>query len=47
LLEWRAGEDEIPCEEVGTIEVKGFLYPIQTYLVLQKDVTENDNPVIV
>ncbi len=31
---WALVEDEIPCEEVGTIEVKGFHYPIQTYQVL-------------
>jgi class 3 adenylate cyclase/PAS domain-containing protein len=32
---WALVKDEIPCEEVGTIEVKGFHYPIQTYRVLQ------------
>ena len=31
---WALVKDEIPCEEVGTIEVKGFHYPIQTYRVL-------------
>ncbi len=35
---WALVKDEIPCEEVGTIEVKGFHYPIQTYRVLQNDV---------
>jgi class 3 adenylate cyclase len=35
---WALVNDEIPCEEVGTIEVKGFHYPIQTYRVLQRDV---------
>ena len=35
---WALVNDEIPCEEVGTIEVKGFHYPIQTYRVLQHDV---------
>jgi len=35
---WAFVNDEIPCEEVGTIEVKGFHYPIQTYRVLQHDV---------
>ena len=35
---WALVNDEIPCEEVGTIEVKGFHYPIQTYRVLQFDV---------
>jgi class 3 adenylate cyclase/HAMP domain-containing protein len=35
---WALVKDEIPCEEVGTIEVKGFHYPIQTYRVLQHDV---------
>jgi class 3 adenylate cyclase len=34
---WALVNDEIPCEEVGTIEVKGFHYPIQTYRVLQGD----------
>jgi class 3 adenylate cyclase/PAS domain-containing protein len=32
---WALVKNEIPCEEVGTIEVKGFHYPIQTYRVLQ------------
>jgi len=31
---WALVKDEIPCEEVGTIEVKGFHYPVQTYRVL-------------
>jgi class 3 adenylate cyclase/PAS domain-containing protein len=35
---WALVNDEISCEEVGTIEVKGFHYPIQTYRVLQHDV---------
>lgn len=35
---WALVNDEIPCMEVGTIEVKGFHYPIQTYRVLQNDV---------
>ena len=35
---WALVNEEIPCEEVGTIEVKGFHYPIQTYRVLQHDV---------
>ena len=35
---WALVNDDIPCEEVGTIEVKGFHYPIQTYRVLQHDV---------
>jgi len=35
---WALVNDEIPCEEVGTIQVKGFHYPIQTYRVLQNDV---------
>ena len=34
---WALVKDEIPCEEVGTIEVKGFHYPIQTYRVLLGD----------
>jgi class 3 adenylate cyclase len=35
---WALIKEEIPCEEVGTIEVKGFHYPIRTYRVLQSDV---------
>ena len=35
---WALVKDDIPCEVVGTIEVKGFHYPIQTYRVLQHDV---------
>jgi len=35
---WALVKEEIPCEEVGTIEVKGFHYPIQTYRVLQNEV---------
>jgi class 3 adenylate cyclase/HAMP domain-containing protein len=34
---WALVKDEISCEEVDTIEVKGFHYPIQTYRVLQHD----------
>jgi class 3 adenylate cyclase len=34
---WALVQDEIKCEEVGTIEVKGFHYPIQTYRVLLND----------
>ena len=37
-MTWALVNGEIPCEEVGTIEVKGFHYPIQTYRVLQHDV---------
>lgn len=36
---WALVKDEIHCEEVGTIEVKGFHYPIQTYRVRQTDPT--------
>ena len=35
---WALVKEEILCEEVGTVEVKGFHYPIQTYCVLQHDV---------
>ena len=35
---WALVKDEMPCEEVGTIEVKGFHYPIQTYRVLLNEV---------
>ena len=35
---WALVNNEIPCEEVGTIEVKGFHYPVQTYRVLQHEV---------
>ncbi|MFC1876612.1 adenylate/guanylate cyclase domain-containing protein [Thermodesulfobacteriota bacterium] len=41
---WAVVNDEIPCEEVGTIEVKGFHYPIQTYRVLQHDVERTPEP---
>ena len=41
---WALVNDEIPCEEVGTIEVKGFHYPIQTYRVLQQDVETSPEP---
>ena len=34
---WALVKEEIHCEEVGTIEVKGFHYPIQTYRVLHND----------
>jgi adenylate cyclase len=34
---WAMVKDEISCEEVGTIEVKGFHYPIRTYQVLLSD----------
>jgi class 3 adenylate cyclase/HAMP domain-containing protein len=34
---WALVNVEIPCEEVGTIEVKGFHYPIKTYRVLQSE----------
>ena len=34
---WALVQGEIPCAEVGTIEVKGFHYPIQTYRVLLID----------
>ena len=34
---WALIKDAIPCREVGTIEVKGFHYPVQTYRVLQDD----------
>jgi len=34
---WALVKDEIPCKEVGTIEVKGFHYPIQTYRVSFSD----------
>jgi adenylate cyclase len=35
---WALIQEVIPCEEVGTIEVKGFHYPIQTYRILQERV---------
>jgi class 3 adenylate cyclase len=35
---WALVKEKIVCEEVGTIEVKGFHYPIQSYRVLQIDV---------
>jgi class 3 adenylate cyclase len=31
---WALVNEEVTCEEVGTIEVKGFHYPIQTYRIL-------------
>ena len=37
-MSWALVKKEIPCEEVGTIEVKGFHFPIQTYRVLQNGV---------
>jgi class 3 adenylate cyclase len=33
---WALVKDEIPCEEVGAIEVKGFHYPIQVYRVMPR-----------
>ncbi len=39
---WALVNKEIPCEEVGTIEVKGFHYPIQTYRVLQDEAGFNN-----
>jgi class 3 adenylate cyclase len=39
---WALVNEEIPCEEVGTIEVKGFHYPIQTYKVLQSEIELNE-----
>lgn len=35
---WALVKEEIPCEEVGTIDIKGFHYTIQTYRVLLNDV---------
>ena len=35
---WALIKDVIPCEEVGTIEVKGFHYPIKTYRIVQERV---------
>jgi class 3 adenylate cyclase len=35
---WALVNEDIPCEEVGTIEVKGFHYPIQTYRVLRDEI---------
>ena len=35
---WALVKEEIPCEEVGTIDVKGFHYPIQTYRVVLNEV---------
>jgi class 3 adenylate cyclase len=35
---WALIKDVIPCEEVGTIEVKGFHYPVRTYRILQEEV---------
>jgi len=34
---WALVNEEIPCVEVGTIEVKGFHHPIQTYRVFISD----------
>ena len=34
---WALVNEEVTCEEVGTINVKGFHYPIQTYRVLMND----------
>jgi class 3 adenylate cyclase len=35
---WALVKNEIPCKEIGSIEVKGFHYPIQTYRVIQKEI---------
>ncbi|MDH7499178.1 MAG: adenylate/guanylate cyclase domain-containing protein [candidate division NC10 bacterium] len=35
---WALIKEAIPCEEVGTIEVKGFHYLIKTYRILQEQV---------
>lgn len=35
---WALVNENIPCAEVGTVEVKGFHYPIQTYRVLQNEI---------
>jgi class 3 adenylate cyclase len=40
---WALIKDEIPCKEVGTIEVKGFHYPVQTYRVLQDETGINES----
>lgn len=34
---WGLVNDEIPCQDVGTIEAKGFHYPVQTYKVVQTE----------
>jgi class 3 adenylate cyclase len=41
---WALVNKEIPCDEVGTIEVKGFHYPIRTYRVLQDEIEFNKHP---
>jgi class 3 adenylate cyclase/PAS domain-containing protein len=41
---WALVKEEIPCEEVGTIEVKGFHYPIQTYRVIQNEAGVDCHP---
>ncbi len=37
---WGLVNQEISCEEVGAIKVKGFHYPVQTYRVLQNSPTQ-------
>ena len=34
---WALVKDEIPCQEVGTFEVKGFHYPIKVYKVVLEE----------
>jgi class 3 adenylate cyclase len=38
---WALVKNEIPCEEIGAIEAKGFHHPIQTYRVLQNEIEYN------
>jgi class 3 adenylate cyclase len=38
---WALVNNEIPCEEIGAIEAKGFHHPIQTYRVLQNEIEYN------
>ena len=40
---WALVSEEIPCDEVGTIEVKGFHYPIQAYRVLRNETRFNES----
>ena len=40
---WALIKEEIPCQDVGTFEVKGFHHPIQTYRVIQDKVKVNDS----
>ena len=40
---WALVSEEIPCDEVGTIEVKGFHYPIQAYRVLGDETRFNES----